>query len=73
MYKIELKPTYKYTISPKQQNWTENIRDHVRPTYYTDEMIEWIFENINGKIIQDGKYLYFVNDQDALAFKLRWL
>lgn len=37
-------------------------------------IIEWLFDNINGRfIIQGNSRFYFENSEDAVAFKLRWL
>lgn len=73
MEKIELKPKYDYTIQEGQSGAIHNIRNHVHKYYLSDEMIEWMFENVSGKFFQDGHYLYFANGEDATAFKLRWI
>ena len=41
--------------------------------FLTGDMIEWIFNNVTGKYLVDGKYIYFQKDGDAMAFKLKWL
>ncbi len=72
MYKIELEPIYDYTIAVGDANWEDKFRDHVLAKFLTDDMIEWLFDNVEGKYLVDGKYLYFQNDEDAMAFKLVW-
>ena len=73
MYKVKLVPKYNDTIVLGTFNWHKKVRDHVRPQYFSGDMIEWMFENILGDYMVDDGYIYFKNDEDALAFKLRWI
>lgn len=72
MYKIELEPTYDYTIPVGVLDWENEFRNHVMASFLTDGMIIWLFDNVEGKYLVDGKYLYFQNGEDAMAFKLAW-
>ena len=72
MYKIKLEPTYDYTISVGTYDWNGQFRDHVIGNFLTDDMIEWLFDNVEGKYLVDGKHLYFQSEEDAMAFRLGW-
>lgn len=72
MYKIELDPTYDYNVPHGSLNWEEKIRDHVIANFLTDDMIEWLFNNIDSKYLVDGRNIYFQDDEDAMAFRLVW-
>ena len=39
-----------------------------------DEIVEWLFENTKNRFVFLGTdRVYFENNSDAMAFKLRWL
>ena len=73
MKKIQLEPNYNYTLAKGTSNWSDKVRDHTTYRLLTDEQIEWLFENIKNRFILDGHYIIFENDDDAMAFKLRWI
>jgi len=62
---------------------TDEIRDNWIDIYYDDsftvEVREWIVENVKDDWSVDGWsgvigcILYFEDEGDAIAFKLRWL
>lgn len=74
MNKVKLEPKYNHTIQQgTSSGWGENIRNHVRAQYLDSEMAIWVFENVKGRFIIDDGHIFFENDEDAMAFKLRWL
>ena len=78
MYKIEYEEKKNGKVSyDKALGFTYN-----RKTMYTfstdleriESMIEWIFENTTGRFFALGTDTYYFEfEEDAMAFKLRWV
>lgn len=73
MQKIKLEPKYDYTISAGSLDWGDAMRDHVNYAMLTDEQARWLFENTTGRFFIDSYFIFFEKDEDAFAFKLKWL
>lgn len=52
-----------------------DLWDQYYDDFDTDEnMILWIKENAKGKVYYGGDYVFkFETEEDAMAFKLRWM
>ena len=72
MYKIKLKPKYDNTYLQGTQFWPSDIRRNVIYQLLSDDQIEWLFENTNGRFYTDNCFIFFERNDDAMAFKLRW-
>ena len=73
MYKIKLTPIYEQETLYGISYEFADIREYTQHRSLSDQQVQWLFDNTNGRFVLDSKYLFFELESDFIAYKLKWL